>query len=117
MKTRQKNLSLLFLLIGMLYSVPFFAQSITEEPVIPNVFTPNNDGVNDSFKINNLVGSWEMMIFDRWGSLVFATQQAQGDAWNGVNLQGIRVDTGVYFYTLKESSSGKAYNGSIHLFR
>ena len=117
MKTIQKNLPLLFLLIGMLYSIPSFSQSISEEPVIPNVFSPNNDGVNDSFKVENLSDSWEMMIFDRWGSLVFATQQAQGAGWNGVNLQGINADPGVYFYTLKNSSTGQGYNGSLHLFR
>ena len=94
-----------------------FAQVDPMEPIIPNVFTPNNDGVNDAFKISNLDGSWEMMIFDRWGSLVFATQQAQGASWNGVNLQGIDADPGVYFFTLKDSNTGQSYSGSLQLFR
>ena len=57
------------------------------------------------------------MIFDRWGSLIYATQQAQGAKWNGVNLQGIKTDTGVYFYTLKEVNTNRTFNGNLHLFR
>ena len=117
MKTIQLSLILVLILMGSLYSANSFAQTSTEDPVIPNVFTPNNDGVNDSFRVSNLEGDWELMIFDRYGSLVFATQQARGASWNGVNLQGLDADSGVYFYTLKESSTTRSYNGSLHLFR
>ena len=105
------------LLLGTLFTFDVNAQTTVEEPVVPNVFTPNNDGVNDVFKIENLSGSWELMIFDRWGSLIYATQQAQGASWNGVNLQGIEADTGVYFFTLKDSKSGQSFNGSLQLLR
>jgi gliding motility-associated-like protein len=107
----------LFLIIGVFFSVESIAQENAPEPIIPNVFSPNGDGTNDTFKIINFIGSWELMIFDRWGSLIYATQQAEGAAWNGVNLQGIEVDEGVYFYTLKNQSSEQKYSGSLHLFR
>jgi gliding motility-associated-like protein len=117
MKTIQRKLLLLLILMGSLYSGNSFAQASTEDPVIPNVFTPNNDGVNDAFRVSNLEGDWELMIFDRYGSLVFATQQARGASWNGVNLQGLDADSGIYFYTLKETSTARSYKGSLHLFR
>ena len=89
----------------------------TQDPLIPNVFSPNNDGRNDVFQVSNLEGSWEMHIYDRWGNLVFATQQAQGAAWDGRNIQGEEADTGVYFYVLKDMNSAQNYSGSLHLFR
>ncbi len=116
MKTKQLIiLTIAFFIGGLLNNTS--AQSTDDTPVIPNVFTPNNDGVNDSFKIDVSEGSWELMIFDRWGSLVFASQQGQGTNWNGVNLQGIKADEGVYFYTLSDEISGQTYKGSLHLFR
>ena len=117
MKTNKLTTVFFTILLGGFLSAACNAQGSTETPVIPNVFTPNNDGVNDTFKIDNLSGSWELMIFDRWGSLVFGSQQGQGTAWNGFNLQGIEVDEGVYFYTLIDSSTGESYKGSLHLFR
>jgi gliding motility-associated-like protein len=87
------------------------------DPVIPNVFTPNGDGVNDTYHIEGLDGSWQLMIFDRWGSLIFATQQGQGAAWNGANIQGEQCATAVYFYTLKNQNTGQSFNGTIQLLR
>jgi gliding motility-associated-like protein len=107
------------LLVSLLTVNNIQAQINPSEPQlqIPNVFTPNGDGVNDTFHITVNYGSWELMIFDRWGSLIFATQQGQGAAWNGVNLQGEACATAVYFYTLKDFDSGESYHGSIQLFR
>ena len=117
MKTKQLFILIFsFLLVGLI-SDTCNAQIMAEECIVPNVFTPNNDGVNDTFKIDNLNGSWKLMIFDRWGSLVFGSEQGQGTAWNGVNLQGYQADEGVYFYTLINESTGKSCNGSLHLFR
>ena len=105
-----------FLLVGLINDA-CCAQSTNEIPIIPNVFTPNNDGVNDVFKIENLTTPFQLLIFDRWGSLVFGSEQGQGSAWNGVNLQGFKADEGVYFYTLINESTGESYKGSLHLFR
>lgn len=106
-----------FLLLFVFFNNSEVNAQTTGDPVIPNVFSPNGDGVNDTFKIVNFSGSWELMIFDRWGSLIYATQQAEGASWNGINIQGKEAETGVYFYTLKDLSSNLSYNGSLHLFR
>lgn len=117
MKAKQRYIILSLSLLAILSPFLSFSQTTNEEPVIPNVFTPNKDGVNDVFKIDNLDGSWELMIFDRFGSLVYATQQAQGASWNGINIQGLESRTGVYFYTLKSLNNEQTFSGSLHLFR
>jgi gliding motility-associated-like protein len=60
-----------------------FAQEFIE-PFIPNVFTPNGDGISDCFRIENPdVQSYFMQIFDRWGRLMYETQNIN-DCWNGL---------------------------------
>jgi gliding motility-associated-like protein len=105
------------LLVSLLTCNELKAQVSGPDFKIPNVFTPNGDGVNDTFYIEGLSGSWELMIFDRWGSLIFATQQGQGAAWNGANIQGEAAATAVYFYTLKNQETGESYKGNIQLLR
>ncbi len=89
----------------------------------PNVFTPNNDGINDDFviSVDTLTPSGErsswsnftfysIAIFDRWGKEVFSsTDPAQ--PWNGrvLNSQDL-VPDGVYYYVIKTtcgSSNGE----------
>lgn len=66
---------------------------------MPNVFTPNGDGINDVFKINdeNAV-SLEMVIMNRWGNVVFESNSLNA-AWNGrVNNDGADCSEGTYYY-------------------
>jgi len=69
---------------------------------LPNVFTPNNDGNNDifySFNPNNYVKRVNMKIFNRWGMLVFETNDPD-IKWDGRILQNNKIaSTGVYYYT------------------
>jgi len=67
--------------------------------IIPNVFTPNSDNVNDLFTIENLM-DWqyrELMIFSRWGQMVYYNYDYKND-WDGDNLAD-----GVYFGILNIS--------------
>lgn len=89
---------------------------------IPNVFSPNGDGVNDVYflKTAGLV-QIDMVIFDRWGHKVFETKSEKGNiAWDGKNRYGKDVAEGVYFYKLKAmGSDGASYEkeGNITLLR
>ncbi len=72
---------------------------------IPNVFTPDLDGVNDVFmpygKPNTLIKS--MQIFDRWGNVVYDGKDffATGEiGWDGKS-KGKFVETGVYVYSIE----------------
>ncbi|MGY6561980.1 MAG: T9SS type B sorting domain-containing protein [Luteibaculaceae bacterium] len=74
-------------------------------PVIelPNVFTPNGDGVNDNFipiKIRQIL-SVEITIYNRWGSIVHQ-REANSVLWDGTFLDtGEPVSEGTYFYVAK----------------
>jgi gliding motility-associated-like protein len=78
-------------------------QRITVRPdvaiYIPNVFTPDADGLNDVFKpagvgLQNL--NYKMQIFDRWGNLIF-TSEDFNEGWDGT-YKGKPVPVGVYAY-------------------
>jgi len=68
---------------------------------LPNVFSPNNDGVNDmyiSHNPNNYVKQVDMKIFNRWGKIVFQTSDANIN-WDGRDKETKKfVASGVYFY-------------------
>lgn len=71
---------------------------------IPNIFTPNGDGVNDYFYMKSGSGIKsisKLMIFDRWGEKVFEKknlkQNVPNDGWNG-KYKGKNVQAGVYVY-------------------
>ena len=84
---------------------------------IPNIFTPNGDGLNDFFEIdinNRLQECTDLVMFNRWGQVVF---QSAGTyhIWNGRTLNGEEADEGVYFYIF--DVNGLEYKGNVHLVR
>ncbi|MDY0281347.1 MAG: gliding motility-associated C-terminal domain-containing protein [Salinivirgaceae bacterium] len=86
----------------------------------PNVFTPNNDGENDEFKIESTgLIEFSMEIYDRWGSLVYNPKIVGTQLiWDGRNSAGIIVKTGVYFYVVTpEDPTIEPLKGFIHLYR
>lgn len=64
----------------------------------PTIFTPNNDGHNDKFRVS-VVGSdeYELIVFDRWGKEVFRTDDPE-DGWDGNYLNGNPAEQAVYMY-------------------
>lgn len=70
--------------------------------VIPNVFTPNGDGVNDQFTIKSTCTpeSYHLTILNRWGQLVYQSNDI-AFPWTGHTPSGAPVSEGVYFYTLE----------------
>ena len=90
-------------------------QPAPPEVAVPNVLTPNNDGVNDIFIIDyiNLYDARELTVFNRWGTPVYQSSDYQND-WDGGNLAG-----GVYFYVLDlwKGSVGNHYYGTVTIIR
>ncbi|MDP5011870.1 MAG: gliding motility-associated C-terminal domain-containing protein [Crocinitomicaceae bacterium] len=83
--------------------------------VIPNVITPNNDGNNDLFVIEGLKPESKLLVVNRWGNVVFETDDYQND-WNGKDLNGLPLLDGVYTYTLT-TPDDNVKHGFIHLIR
>lgn len=87
---------------------------------VPNIFTPNGDGVNDRFFIKGKnITSSSMQIINRWGTTVFNSSDAL-TGWNGVNQNNAIADDGVYFYiigiTLGNNRTYK-FNGNVTLLK
>jgi len=76
---------------------------------VGNGFTPNGDGVNDIAyaRLRGLKGLIMYRIFDRWGNLVFETNNAF-EGWDGKNAKGEQLNSGVYVYIVEaECFSGE----------
>ncbi len=86
---------------------------IPVEIIIPNVFSPNNDGKNDAlvFEGAQYYPNTSLIVYNRWGNEVFSSK-------NYKNTWRPSKDTpdGTYFYILK-LSTGKEYTGSVTLLR
>lgn len=78
--------------------------------LIPNVFTPNNDGLNDAFKLKGNTNPCEdelsITIFDRWGKLVFKSDDPTFE-WDGKNQSGKDVAAGTYFMLIEGIFGGE----------
>ncbi|MES2132864.1 MAG: gliding motility-associated C-terminal domain-containing protein [Bacteroidota bacterium] len=91
---------------------------------IPNVFTPNEDGVNDTFMIQLPVGSLlkEFTVHNRWGNTI-KTDELKSQSvilWDGRTTAGEPCTAGVYYYTLQYTDAkGEAQKlkGFISLFK
>ena len=84
--------------------------------IIPNVFTPNGDGVNDYFFIPGLdtYSENEITIINRWGNVVYEKKNYQGD-WTGNGLP-----EGTYYYVLRAFTLAgvwDVYKGYVTLLR
>jgi gliding motility-associated-like protein len=86
---------------------------------IPNVFTPNGDGINDFFKIRATgFSGFHCSIYNRWGQKMYEWDNA-GGSWNGKSPQGSDAPDGTYYYILEVSGykADKAYRGFLTLSR
>jgi gliding motility-associated-like protein len=86
---------------------------------VPNVFTPNGDGVNDHFEVLcDGATIYEFTIFTRTGNRVFHSLSPRL-FWDGKNLAGYDMPEGIYYYVIEETDSqeGETSAGTIHLFR
>ncbi len=91
---------------------------------LPNVFTPNEDNINDLFKPYpyRFVDHIDLKIYNRWGTLVFETEDPDIN-WNGQDLNtGKIVSDGVYYYICDvyeyrlQGIIPRTLSGFIHIF-
>jgi gliding motility-associated-like protein len=93
---------------------------------IPNIFSPNNDNINDFFNINSNssdVFIIQIMIFDRWGEMVYNQKGLnvgeESRFWDGT-FNGRMCETGVYVYIIEyldEENKEKKIFGDLTLVK
>ncbi len=90
---------------------------------IPNSFTPSGDGLNDYFIPRQLLSSglteFSMKIFNRWGELIFTTNNIDGRGWDG-RYGGKEQPLGVYVYLIEakwRNGFKNTFQGNVTLLR
>jgi gliding motility-associated-like protein len=88
---------------------------------IPNAFTPDGDGLNDTFSGKGIyILEYEMMIFDRWGNLIYQTVD-YNHPWNGIANGGTEIaQRDVYVYVIKVKDifmNEHKYRGTVTLVK
>jgi len=88
---------------------PYILTTLEEDLQIPNVFTPNNDGINDAYFVTAKgIKEFSMIIVNRWGDVVFSSDNVS-EKWDGM-YKGKLCSDGVYFYKINAKSATKEYN-------
>ena len=85
---------------------------LPEDIIIPNVFTPNGDGNNEYFEIEN--GQYyenTLQVFNRWGQEVFEAKNYR-NGWRANDLPD-----GTYYYVFTTIRDGKEYTGHVTILR
>lgn len=95
-----------------------FLFELQENIIIPNVFTPNKDGVNDYFTVKAIgLKDYELVIYNRWGTELFRSN-ASPLVWDGHTSGGGEAPHGTYYYLLKAiGKEDYSQTGHITLLR
>jgi|GEM_PF-504017 len=106
---------LLWVLLCVAIEQPLAAQS-TPQAKVPNIFTPNNDGINDTFELES-TKPITFSVFNRGGALVYHVV-AQHIIWDGTDERGHEIADGVYFYVLQDPAhTYKEEKGFLYISR
>ncbi|MFT4761349.1 MAG: gliding motility-associated-like protein/CSLREA domain-containing protein [Paraglaciecola sp.] len=86
---------------------------------VPNAFSPNDDGKNDTWVIPGIeqFPSSHLRVVNRWGDILFEIRRYQND-WAGVTNKGDELPSGTYYYLLVlDLASEQTYEGTITIVR
>lgn len=80
----------------------------------PDLFTPNGDGINDTWRVPglNIYPGSSVRIFDRYGALIYQGLVSSNDLWDGRDLSGNKVSSQDYWYVI-EVTDGRVYSGHV----
>lgn len=84
---------------------------------IPNTFTPNQDGINDTWEIENIdkYTNCKVQIFNQWGNMVFSSDGYK-QPWDG-RQNGNPLPMATYYYIIKLDQNEKPLTGSITIVK
>ena len=105
---------LLTILLSLTFSVIYAQESV----IIPNIFTPNNDGINDIFFVKSTgYNTLTCTIFNRYGDIVYQYYGLNGN-WDGYTHAGIKCKDGTYFVIIdvtNDAGEATSYQGTLQL--
>jgi gliding motility-associated-like protein len=90
---------------------------VVEDIFVPNAFTPNGDGKNDSWRIPFLDPAFgaEVSVFNRYGQLVYHSKSSIV-SWDGT-IRGQKQPTGTYVYMISIKPGSFRRSGTVTLIR
>lgn len=82
--------------------------------IIPKAFSPNGDGYNDTWEIENngLYPDMKIKIFNRWGQKLWESENGYPHPWDG-RSNGVRLPIDSYHYTIEINNNSKPIIGTI----
>lgn len=85
---------------GILVYSNIVSVRVKAQLIYPNAFSPNNDGLNDTFSVKgNFINEFRLQIFNRWGTLVYESTDLNA-SWDG-RFNGELVPEGAYILTIE----------------
>jgi len=98
---------------GCRASQEIMIKAFCSETKIPNTFTPNNDGINDTWNISgpSIDPSLLIQVYNRYGNLVFESK-GYSQPWDG-RKNGTILPEGTYYYILTSKSGSKKLSGYV----
>lgn len=105
------------------YTITYEQGVLTINPVVqpitvPNAFTPNNDGINDTWEIKYLASSYPnctVEVFNRYSERVYFSN-GYAVAWNG-KYMGANLPLGTYYYVINTHTNIKPFAGYLTVIR
>jgi len=91
--------------------------TVLKDLAVPNAFSPNDDGFNDTWEIDGLAAYPNVVIqvFDRWGTRVFSSK-GYSVPWDG-RFNGVPLPVGAYYYTLSSDLLAQPLSGSVSILK
>ena len=85
---------------------------------MPNVFTPNGDGLNEVFTAPPSAQLLSLQVYNRWGQLLYEGHGAEA-GWTGRTFDGQAAQEGTYYYVagLAGCDTGRFVKGVVSLLR
>lgn len=78
---------------------------------LPNIITPNGDGLNETFSLTGLApGPWALVLYNRWGREVYRTERYQNE-W------GPTAAAGLYYYRVQQLATGVSQRGWLEVVK
>jgi gliding motility-associated-like protein len=91
---------------------------VLKGPEVPNAFSPNGDGINDTWRIKNLESypGASVEVYDRSGQIVFRATGGYMVEWNGTH-NGKPLPVGTYYYIINPKNGRQLIAGSVTIIK